>query len=84
MLDIKVCVGSSCHLKGAQAIVQMLQDAIAENHLVDKVALSGSFCTGKCNRFGVTIIVDDKTFTGIIPETFNEFFRINVLSRVTH
>ncbi len=84
MLDIKVCVGSSCHIKGSQAIVQMLQDAIAENHLEDKITLSGSFCTGNCNRIGVTIIVDDTTFTGITPETFNEFFRINVLSRVAH
>ncbi len=84
MLVIKVCVGSSCHIKGSQAIVQMLQDAIAENHLEGKITLSGSFCTGNCNRVGVTIIVDDKTFTGIIPETFNEFFRINVLSRVAH
>ncbi|MBR4986599.1 MAG: NAD(P)H-dependent oxidoreductase subunit E [Proteobacteria bacterium] len=84
MLDIKVCVGSSCHIKGSQAIVQMLQDAIAENHLEDKITLSGSFCTGNCNRIGVTIIVDEKTFTGVIPETFNDFFRVNVLSRVSH
>ncbi len=84
MLDIKVCVGSSCHIKGSQTIVQMLQDAIAEHHLEDKIALSGSFCTENCNRVGVTIVVDDKTFTGIIPESFNEFFRVNVLSRVSH
>ena len=84
MLDIKVCVGSSCHIKGSQTIVQMLQDAIEEHHLEDKITLSGSFCTGNCNRVGVTIIVDDKTFTGIIPESFNEFFRVNVLSRVSH
>ena len=84
MLDIKVCVGSSCHIKGSQTIVQMLQDAIAEHHLEDKITLSGSFCTGNYNRVGVTIIVDDNTFTGIIPESFNEFFRVNVLSRVSH
>ena len=84
MLDIKVCVGSSCHIKGSQTIVQMLQDAIAEHHLEDKVTLSGSFCTGNCNRIGVTIIVNDKTFTGIVPETFNEFFRMNVLSHLAH
>ena len=84
MLDIKVCVGSSCHIKGSQTIVQMLQDAIAEHHLEDKIALSGSFCTENCNRVGETIVVDDKTFTGIMPESFNEFFRVNVLSRVSH
>lgn len=83
MLDVKICVGSSCHIKGSRDIVQMFQDAIAEYHLEDKITLSGSFCTGNCNRIGVTIMVDDQTFTGVIPATFNEFFRMNVLSRVT-
>ena len=30
---IQVCVGSSCHLKGSQDIVMLLQDAIAKHHL---------------------------------------------------
>ena len=78
-MDVKICIGSSCHIKGSQTIVKMFQDAIAEHHLEDQITLSGSFCTGHCNRIGVTITVDDKTFTGVIPETFNEFFRLNVL-----
>jgi NADH:ubiquinone oxidoreductase subunit E len=84
MMDIKVCIGSSCHIKGSQTIVQMLQNAISEHHLEDKITLSGSFCTGNCNRIGVTIVVNGKIFTGIIPETFNEFFQMNVLSCVSH
>jgi NADH:ubiquinone oxidoreductase subunit E len=84
MLDVKICVGSSCHLKGSQAIVQKFQDAMTEHHLENKLTLSGSFCTGNCNRIGVTIVVDDKTYTGIIPETLHEFFKSNVLSKVAH
>ena len=29
MLIIQVCVGSSCHLKGAPEIIELLQKAIA-------------------------------------------------------
>ena len=79
---VLICVGSSCHLKGAEKIVEMIQKAIADNHLETEVALAGSFCTGRCNRVGVTIQVDDDIYTGITPETFDEFFRDKILAKV--
>jgi NADH:ubiquinone oxidoreductase subunit E len=72
-------VGSSCHLKGSEAIVEMLQNAIAEHHIEDDVVLTGSFCIGKCTRIGVTIQVNDDVFTGITTENFREFFKKNIL-----
>ncbi len=42
MVIIQVCVGSSCHLKGAPAIVEMLQKKVEENKLEDDVVLTGS------------------------------------------
>ena len=77
---IQICVGSSCHLKGAPEIVEMIQQAVAKNNLEGDVALCGSFCTGKCNREGVTITIDDDIHTGITRENFNEFFEKNVLN----
>ena len=79
MLIIQVCVGSSCHLKGSEAIVEMLQNAIAEHHIEDDVVLTGSFCIGKCTRVGVTIQVNDDVFTGITTENFRDFFKKNIL-----
>lgn len=76
---IQICVGSACHLKGSPEIVEMLQKAVAENHLEDEVTLAGSFCIGKCNRTGVTIQVDDNIHIGITKENFKEFFKENVL-----
>ena len=52
---IQICVGSSCHLKGSSEIVQLLQKAVQEHQLETEVTLAGSFCTGQCNRVGVTI-----------------------------
>lgn len=78
---IQVCIGSSCHIKGSQEIVALLEDAIKKYNLEDKVTLAGSFCIGKCNRVGVTIQVDDQIVVGVTPEGFNDFFRTYVLSK---
>lgn len=78
MVIIQVCVGSSCHLKGAPQIVELLQRRIAEEKLEDEIVLTGSFCAGKCNRVGVTITVNDDVYTGITVENFNEFWNEKV------
>lgn len=79
---IQICVGSSCHLKGSQDIVELLQKAIEEYHLENEITLAGSFCIGKCNRIGVTVQVDDDVYTGVTKESFKEFFRENVLKKL--
>ena len=79
MLFVQICVGSSCHLKGSQEIVELLEAAVAEHHIEDEVVLSGSFCIGKCNRVGVTVQVNDDVHVGITRENFREFFRANIL-----
>ena len=58
-----------------------MQKAIADNGLEADVTLAGSFCTGKCNRVGVTVTVDDEIFTGITKENFKEFFE-NILAKL--
>ena len=82
MVFVQICVGSSCHLKGSQEIVELLENAIKEHNVEDEVVLSGSFCIGKCNRVGVTVQVDDDGHVGITRENFKEFFVENVLSAV--
>lgn len=82
MMIIQVCVGSSCHLKGSQDIVELFQKSVEDYHLQDKITLAGSFCTGKCNRVGVTVQVDDDIYTGITRENFKEFLNENVLSKI--
>ena len=77
---IQICVGSACHIKGSEEIVELLTKAVEENNLQDEVTLAGSFCIGQCNRLGVTIQVDDEVHTGITRENFREFFEKKVLS----
>ncbi|MBQ7860122.1 MAG: (2Fe-2S) ferredoxin domain-containing protein [Faecalibacterium sp.] len=79
---IMICVGSSCHIKGTHDIIELFQKAIAEHHLENDITLAGSFCTGKCNREGVTVQIDDEVFTGLTKEKFDAFFAQNVLGRL--
>ena len=79
MLFVQVCVGSSCHLKGSQDIVELLEAAVERYHLEDDVVLSGSFCIGKCNRVGVTVQINDDIHVGVTTENFREFFKKNIL-----
>ena len=79
---IQIYVGSSCHLKGSEEIIALLQNAVAEHQLEREVTLAGSFCTGNCNRVGVTLQVDDDVYPGITRESFNEFFNEKVLKKL--
>lgn len=81
-MTVKICVGSSCHLKGSEKLVELFQKAIAENGLENDVTLAGSFCTGKCNRTGVTVTLENEIYTGITPNNFNSFFNDKVLKKL--
>ena len=82
MVFVQVCVGSSCHIKGSQDIVELLESAVEEHRIEDEVVLSGSFCIGKCNRVGVTVQVNDDVHVGITKENFREFFQTYILAPI--
>jgi NADH:ubiquinone oxidoreductase subunit E len=69
---ITVCIGSSCHLKGARRVVELLELYIAEANLGDRVALSGAFCMGNCVN-GVSVRVDGR-LVSLKPEGVRGFF----------
>ena len=80
MLKIKVCIGSSCHIKGSRPVVEQLQDMINENNLGDKVELAGTFCMGNCQQ-GVCVTVNDEFFS-VTPDTVGEFFTREVMEKI--
>lgn len=81
-MTIAICIGSSCHLKGAEDLVNMLEKAIEENGLSGRIELVGSFCMNRCNREGVTVMVDEEIYPGINRENFGLFFRDTVLEKI--
>lgn len=79
-MKITVCIGSSCHLKGARHVIEQLQYLIAENGLKDKIELGGTFCMDECAQ-GVCVKVNEALHS-LSPETVKDFFRKEVLSSV--
>lgn len=82
LVIVQICVGSACHIKDSGDIVELMQGEITKNHLEGSITLAGSFCTGRCNREGVTITVDDNIYTGITKENFKEFFKEKIMKNL--
>ena len=79
-MKVRVCIGSSCHIKGSRQVVEELQYLIAQNNLGDKVELGGTFCMGKCQE-GVCVTVDDN-FHSVSPDTVKDFFEREIKAKV--
>lgn len=79
-MKITVCIGSSCHIKGARQVVEGFNRLISEYNLKDKIALGGTFCLGKCGAH-VSVQIDD-VFHSVAPEKVEEFFKAEVLPKV--
>jgi len=61
-MEIKVCIGSACHLKGSYDVIKEFQNLILEYKLEDKIKLKGSFCMNKCTK-AVSTSVDEVVFS---------------------
>lgn len=80
-MDVLVCIGSSCHLKGSHAIIQALTRLIDTYGVADKVSLKGSFCMGNCTAGGVSVNLDGEVFS-VTPDTVESFFETEIMRRV--
>jgi NADH:ubiquinone oxidoreductase subunit E len=80
-MEITVCIGSSCHLKGSMQVVERLQKLIATHHLVETIDLRGSFCMNRCQT-GVSVRLDGMDYS-LTPESAERFFLETVLPRCT-
>jgi len=78
---IKVCVGSSCHLKGSYEVVETLKRLIEEQNLGDKIELKASFCLGNCSN-GVSMKVDDEFVQNANPENIEQIFNEQIKTKL--
>lgn len=76
-MEVKVCVGSACHLKGSHDVVQRLKQLIKKHDLKAQVELKSSFCLGACQN-DVSIAIDDE-INNVNLEMIDEFFKQKIL-----
>lgn len=79
MMTVTVCVGSSCHIKGARDVITCFDELLKEHSLEDKVELKGSFCMERCGE-GVNWQIDEEPLTSIDVEDAVKTFKKRVIN----
>jgi NADH-quinone oxidoreductase subunit G len=59
-LTLEICFGTSCFLRGAQALYKDLMNYIRENKLEDRIEFKATFCGKQCKK-GPVLNVNGKT-----------------------
>ncbi len=78
MTTVTICVGSSCHIKGARRLIMQLNDMIKASSLEQQVELQGSFCMERCGE-GLNWQIGDEPITSKSVEEAVETFREKII-----
>ena len=81
MITVTVCVGSSCHVRGARDIIRRYSQLIEERRLKDKVRLKGSFCMDRCTE-GVNLDIEGEPLSAHSLEEAEQIFEEKVKARM--
>lgn len=65
--EIKICMGSACHIKGAPDLVQVFQKEIEARGATDQIKLMGCFCKKRCLE-GINVEVNNVTYGHVTAE----------------
>lgn len=78
MLEVSVCIGSSCYVKGSYNVIQAFQQLIEEHDLHDKINLKAAFCMKECQINGVSVNVNGEAYN-VSPEKARAFFKDKII-----
>jgi NADH:ubiquinone oxidoreductase subunit E len=73
-MELKVCVGSSCHLRGSEMVVQTFQRIVEKENLASRVELKGSFCMGECSEVDVSVHFNGQSYRTTPDEAESLFY----------
>ena len=78
MKNIKICIGSACHLKGSEKVIEDFQNLIKEYNLENEIELYASFCLNNCTD-GVSVMRWDKKVLSVCSNNVREVFDKEIL-----
>ncbi|MCT4566348.1 MAG: (2Fe-2S) ferredoxin domain-containing protein [Maledivibacter sp.] len=81
MIEINVCIGSACHLKGAYNVITNLKKLIQEKQLENKIEVKAAFCLGECTR-GVSVRINDENIVSVGEDKVDRFFEAHLAGRL--
>ena len=79
MITISVCLGSACHLKGANAVLEAFLALVEKHQASAVVQLAGAFCQAHCTE-GVVVQIDDLVLTHVSKDKVHQLFVEHVLN----
>lgn len=79
-MDIKLCMGSSCFMRGNNDNLAFLEDYIKVNSLPLKIELLGCRCQNCCGN-GPHIFINDKKFSNVNPQKLKELIENEVVEK---
>lgn len=68
-MNIKICVGSACHIRGSGIIIEKLKNLQKKEDF--EIELKACFCLERCTANGVSINIDGEELTAT-PESIEE------------
>ena len=66
-VQVKVCVGTSCMVRGSQKVLRDLVEHVGKAHLEDRVDIEATFCFEACDK-GPTVTIGGRTINKCTPE----------------
>jgi len=78
MISVTVCVGSSCHVKGARNVIMQFNDLVKKHALEKKIELKGSFCMERCGE-GINWKIENEDLTSSTVENAVQVFEERVI-----
>ena len=78
MKDIRICIGSSCHIKGSNEVVEEFKSLIKEYNLDNKIELYASFCLGRCTN-EVSVMRWDNEILSVSSKNAREIFEKEII-----
>jgi NADH:ubiquinone oxidoreductase subunit E len=62
MVDVGVCIGTNCYIKGSWKMLEGLAAELRRRGLADRFRVKARFCTGQCEG-GPNVVVGNKIIT---------------------
>jgi len=79
MITISVCLGSACHLKGANGVLDAFLALIEKHQAKAMVQMAGNFCQERCTE-GVVVQIDELILTRVTKDQVHGLFVKYVLN----
>lgn len=73
-LQVKVCVGTSCYLKGARDVLRRLSEEIEQLGVEATVDLHGAFCLERCDR-GPNVVINGQEHNRVRVEDVRDLLQ---------